>query len=250
MVLCFFDDGPHEKDTRGSRPNMFKTGMKDAPCADPLVCCAGGLCIPCANCYFRHKVLEGNMDAYICCQGYYDRSCFKAGSVGDQGNPCCLALEACCCTSCALSATRMYVMDKYDLQSDPCDRRILRFNNFMQMLSCVCHLLACIYPELREAAQIIDLIADLVFACTAGCMFAQVNVELAHRASGGGSTPAIAAAAAPAYAAKPPAAVAYAQPPPGNYAAQAPPAYGAQKGQWQAPPPAYGAPPQQETMGR
>lgn len=53
MVLCFFDDGPHEKDTRGSRPNMFKTGMKDAPCADPLVCCAGGLCIPCANCYFR-----------------------------------------------------------------------------------------------------------------------------------------------------------------------------------------------------
>ena len=36
------------------------------------------------------------MDAYVCCQGYYDRCCFKAGGIGDQGNPCCLALEGCC----------------------------------------------------------------------------------------------------------------------------------------------------------
>ena len=34
--------------------------------------------------------------------------------------------------SCALSATRMYVMDKFNLASDPCDRRIIRFNTFMQ----------------------------------------------------------------------------------------------------------------------
>ena len=102
------------------------------------------------NCYMRHKALEGNMDAYVCCQGYYDRCCFKAGGIGDQGNPCCLALEGCCCISCSLSATRMYVMDKYDLQSDPCDRRIIRFNNCIQCLACICHIAAIIDPETRK----------------------------------------------------------------------------------------------------
>ena len=72
-------------------------------------------------------------------------------------------------------------MDKYALQSDPCDRRIIRFNNFMQLLSCVCDILACFYPEFRDCAEIIRLIADIVFLCTAGCMNAQVNVELKHR---------------------------------------------------------------------
>ncbi|KAK7240119.1 hypothetical protein SO694_00117092 [Aureococcus anophagefferens] len=177
MCLCFFarrprrtpkpaastphppqDDSPHENDARGGRQNMFKTGMQDAPCKDPLACCCGGLpCfLPFTNCYMRHKALEGNMDACVCCQGYYDRCCFKAGSIGDQGNPCCLALEGFCCLSCSLSSTRMYavgvappgrasarrprvryVMDKYDLQSDPCDRRIIRFNN-------------CVHYELTE----------------------------------------------------------------------------------------------------
>ena len=73
-------------------------------------------------------------------------------------------------------------MDKYDLQSDPCDRRIIRFNNFMQVLSCICHILACIEPSFRDMAQLVDFIADLVFYTTAGCMFAQVNYEWNERA--------------------------------------------------------------------
>lgn len=133
------------------------------------------------NCYMRHKVLDGNMDNYVCCQGYYDMACFKAGSVGDQGNACCLACEGCCCVSCAVSSTRMYVMDKYMLSSDPCDRRIIRFNNFMQLLSCICDILACIDPSFQDCAEIIRFIAEIVFLCTAGCMYAQVNVELKER---------------------------------------------------------------------
>lgn len=187
MCLCFFDDSPHESDARGGRQNMFKTGMQDAPCKDPLACCCGGLpCfLPFTNCYMRHKALEGNMDAYVCCQGYYDRCCFKAGSIGDQGNPCCLALEGFCCLSCSLSSTRMYVMDKYDLQSDPCDRRIIRFNNCVQMLACICHLAAMFDPSFRDLANILDLIADIVFYTTAGCMHAQVHYELTEREKSG-----------------------------------------------------------------
>ena len=91
--------GPVEGDRTAGRANMFKVGMKDAPCKDPLHCLLGCPlgCICVGNCYMRHKVLEGNMDAYLCCQGYYDKACWKAGSVGDQGNPCCLACEGCCC---------------------------------------------------------------------------------------------------------------------------------------------------------
>ena len=91
--------GPVEGDRTAGRSNMFKVGMKDAPCKDPLHCLLGCPlgCICVGNCYMRHKVLEGNMDAYLCCQGYYDKACWKAGSVGDQGNPCCLACEGCCC---------------------------------------------------------------------------------------------------------------------------------------------------------
>ena len=85
----------------------------------------------------------------------------------------------------------MYVMDKFNLASDPCDRRIIRFNNFMQLLACVCNILACFIPELRDAAQCIQCIADLVFYTTAGCMFAQINYEWNERKKegtlGGGS---------------------------------------------------------------
>jgi hypothetical protein len=33
----------------------------------------------------------------------------------------------------AVSATRMHVMDRYDLSSDPCDYQMIRFNNMIQV---------------------------------------------------------------------------------------------------------------------
>ena len=65
MCICFFDDGPIDKDPRANRANMFKVGMKDAPCKDPAICCAGFFCNPCMGCYMRKKVLGGNMDLYM-----------------------------------------------------------------------------------------------------------------------------------------------------------------------------------------
>ena len=35
----------------------------------------------------------------------------------------------------------MYVMDRFQLHSDPCDRRIIRLNNCVQIVSCVCNIL-------------------------------------------------------------------------------------------------------------
>eukprot|EP01041_Mallomonas_annulata_P010827 gene10828-22587_t len=80
-----------------------------------------------------------------------------------------------------MSSSRMFVMDMYELQSDPCDNRVIRFNNCLQVLSCVCDILAIFEPQLRDLAQLIDLIARIVFYCTMGCMAAQVNFELDYR---------------------------------------------------------------------
>jgi hypothetical protein len=71
-------------------------------------------------------------------------------------------------------------MDTRDIMPDPCDNRIIRFNNCMQLLSCVCHMIACIMPEFRDLADLVDCIADMVFLTTQACMTAQTDYELTH----------------------------------------------------------------------
>ena len=80
----------------------------------------------------------------------------------------CMFIEACCCESCAVSSTRMLVMDTLDITPDPCDNRIIRFNNCIQLLSCVCWILSIVEPSFRDLAAIIDLIADLTYMATVG----------------------------------------------------------------------------------
>jgi hypothetical protein len=43
-------------------------------------------------------------------------------------------------------------------------------------------------PQLRDLAMIIDIIADIVFFTTAGCMNAQSNYEIEYRSALGGPT--------------------------------------------------------------
>ncbi|CAM9663174.1 unnamed protein product, partial [Choristocarpus tenellus] len=37
----------------------------------PLGCCFGCFCTCCAQFYVRKRALDGNLDNYICCQGYF-----------------------------------------------------------------------------------------------------------------------------------------------------------------------------------
>jgi len=89
----------------------------------------------CAQYALRVKVLEGDMTRYSCFQGYFDCCCcIRAGSMGESSCPeLCLCLEACCCNSLAVSASRALVMDQYDIMSDPCDNRLINFNNCIQV---------------------------------------------------------------------------------------------------------------------
>lgn len=67
------------------------------------------------------------------------------------------------------------VMDQYELQSDPCDNRLIRCNNCLQILACFCDILAIIDESFRGLAFFFDHLADLVYHTVSGCMTAQVG---------------------------------------------------------------------------
>lgn len=184
MVCCLvcFDESPIDGDPRAGYNKKWEIGMMDAPCKNPLGFCYSFVCCPCAQWQLREKALEGDWTRYRCCQGYYDMCCWKAGSVGDTGNKCCAAIELCCpwCLSCAVSSTRMLVMDTRNIMPDPCDNRIIRFNNCMQLISCICHILAMFDSSFEDLANLVDCIADMVFLTTQACMTTQADYELTH----------------------------------------------------------------------
>lgn len=197
FVCCScISDKPLDDDPRKDYTTKWQVDMGQAPLEAPGTFLFSIICCPCAQYSLRKRALGGTLDEYTCCQSYFSLCCCEPGNMGEKSNPeLCLCLETCCCLSCAVSATRMYIMDKYNLHSDPCDNRIIRFNNFMQLLSCVISLLSICIGELRDAAVAIEVIARVVFLCTVGCMTVQQNKELdyqaslAERAGGGGPPP-------------------------------------------------------------
>ena len=75
-------------------------------------------------------------------------------------------------------------MDAYTLRPDECDNKLIRFNNCIQVLSCICNILGMFNREIERLAQIIDLIADIVFFSTVGCMVGQIYHELGYQKAG------------------------------------------------------------------
>jgi hypothetical protein len=68
----------------------------------------------------------------------------------------------------------MVIMDTRNIAPDPCDNRLIRFSNFMQYLSCFCHILAAIDDSFDAIADLVDFAADIVFTIISTCMQAQV----------------------------------------------------------------------------
>lgn len=190
--MCFFVSSDPIEDPRGhfrtyNGPNHFKTDMMSAPCAGGCTTCCWclGQFIPitsgCTQYLLRRKVLDYDMSKYTCFQGQLSFCCgsIQAGACGERNCPdFCAFIEGCCCNCFAISASRMYVMERYDLQSDPCDYRLIRINNCLQLLSCFCYILAFIDSNFRECARLIDNIADLFYHSVSGCMTAQVAFEM------------------------------------------------------------------------
>ncbi len=75
----------------------------------------------------------------------------------------------------------MLLQDAYHIRSDPFDNRIIRFNNCIQVLSCVCDVLAIFNKDFRGCAQLLDCISCAVWSSLMGCMTGQIFEELEHR---------------------------------------------------------------------
>ena len=178
MVCCLLDSSPIDGHARNDRRGTWATGMIDAPCKEPAWCCLGFFCPACTVYLLRKESLGGTIEGYVCCQGYMDMCCFRAGTMGDADNECCLCLEALCCPGLGASATRLMIMDQKELMPDPCDNQIIRCQNYLQCLACICRIGAIFMEELREASELIQLAADLVFLTVMGCMAAQTKIEL------------------------------------------------------------------------
>lgn len=64
-----------------------------------------------------------------------------------------MCVEGCCCNCMAVSASRLVVMEKYQLSSDPCDYMLIRFSNLLMCLSCLCSVLSMSgLPFISEAS--------------------------------------------------------------------------------------------------
>lgn len=182
-VLCAWTDGsPHEDDPRKEFEQygrQWETDMMHAGCNN-CPGCTLAMVFPCCFAYhLRTKALQGDMSRYACCQGYFcPQYCDTCNNSAKDCPECCLCIEVTVCESCAISSTRMYVQEERQITTDPCDNRLIRFNNCMQIMACVIHLLAIFIKELRELAVICDYMADIIYCLTQAAMQAQTHHEL------------------------------------------------------------------------
>ena len=191
MVFCFSDGPLTDEEAHGHRykpgGTPFNAEITSAPCKSCFGCLWFSYqCFPlttcCAQMHLRHKVLDGDMDKYLCFQGQFSCCCIHPGHCYENECPwLCLAAESACCNGLALSGSRMTVMDRYNLRSDPCERQLIRCTNCLNLLTCVCDFLAICNPRLRDFARILDAISSLVYHCVSGCMTSQVILELEYR---------------------------------------------------------------------
>ena len=202
-LLCFSKERLTQDEVKGKYGNAFgpyagnsnnyDISLCQAPCREPLCCCASTLCICPAQMYMRHKVLNhvnpgSGWSDYKCCQGYFGGCCcLQPGKMGESTCPVpCMCLEACICIGPAVSATSNVVRENYQLGLDEDDVRLIRCSNclfyFSVILSCVA---SCTDCEGDDAlASVVNCISDVVFLSVAGCMTAQVNHEMALNDNG------------------------------------------------------------------
>mmetsp|Transcript_5650 Transcript_5650/g.8203 ORF Transcript_5650/g.8203 Transcript_5650/m.8203 type:complete len:216 (+) Transcript_5650:86-733(+) len=199
-LLCFSKESLSRDELKGkygvayepfiNNENLFQVTLCNAPSAEPCCWLSSMICLCPAQILMRHRVLNhvepgSGWKNYICCQGYYGGCCcLQPGNLCEQQCPLpCMCLEACCCPGAAVSANSMVIREQYALGLDEDDVRLIRFNNCLFCcaicLSCISQMTDCEADD--TLAAVVNMIADIVFCCTSGCMTAQMHHEMKVR---------------------------------------------------------------------
>ncbi|GAX84725.1 hypothetical protein CEUSTIGMA_g12147.t1 [Chlamydomonas eustigma] len=160
---------------------LCKTCAEDCP-----FCCYAILCHCCASYTLRKQALHDDMSRYVCCNG----GCPCSGHMGEEKCPSfCLCLEAFCCFAQSVASTRFMIQDELRIQTSACDNCIIGTMIVLEYIACVCHIIACITGnrDIQSLAQLIQLIADLVWCSVCACMQTQHRIEMDERDKNPGS---------------------------------------------------------------
>lgn len=182
MCITWIDGSPHEKDPRVNlNQRQWETDMYHAPCNSCGKCFYSCVCPWCHAWELRSRALQDDWTRYQCCQGYICPQCCATPDCNDKVQQCpqfCFFLEMICCLSFAISATRIHVQVERQITTDECDNRIIRFNNCIQILSCICQIAAIFNRAFEDLAHILKIFAEIVWCSTQACMQAQTAMEL------------------------------------------------------------------------
>jgi len=168
--------------------NTWKTGLMASPCADPLCCCAALWCGCCTSWFMRNKAMHGSLEGYTCCNGAFPCS----GKCGESSCPeMCLCLEVCCCFGTSVAVTRWMIQDELHIQNTQCDNCIIGTMICFQQLACICNVIACLTDsdEIDLIADVVNLLAELLWWTVCACMQTQHHVQLNDRDENGGAVP-------------------------------------------------------------
>ena len=150
----------------------WDTDLIHAVCAQPMCCCIALFCPCCTSWEIRRRYYKGDMSQYVCCGGYLP----CAGKCGEKSCPeCCLCLETWLCFAQSVAVTRWLLQDDLELETTACDKCIIATMITLQYLACIMQCAAAIAGsgELDTAADIVDLLADIVWCTVCACMAAQ-----------------------------------------------------------------------------
>jgi hypothetical protein len=133
--------------------------------------------------YLRYRALYERMDNYTCCSGYLPCS----GKCGEASCPqCCLCTESTICFPTSVIVTRFMIQDDLLIQNSKCDNCLMAFTFCMQQLACICTIIAMLTNDdsIDQAANMVDIIADVVWCSVCACMQTQHKIQLDARDEG------------------------------------------------------------------
>ncbi|KAM7525784.1 hypothetical protein LguiA_015686 [Lonicera macranthoides] len=160
--------------------NLWHTDLMSTITADPPYCCFALWCGPCASYLLRKRALYDDMSRYTCCGGDMPWS----GKCGEKKCPeFCLCTEVCLCFGSSVASTRFLLQDDFNIQTTKCDNCIIGFMVCLQQLACIFSIIALIVgsDEIKEASQLLNCMADMVYWTVCACMQTQHKIELDKR---------------------------------------------------------------------